>query len=272
MLASGLVLRLRAYRFRFKAIESVYFPPGKAGNVIRGALEIDQKDGVADGRSLPYALPAGFSDPPGPFVLRAAHLDGKTFSPNDEFHIDLHVFDVSPSLIDTLHRTMEIWARTGLGPRRGLVEFLGSAHDVIEIPLAKGSPISKCSLRFRTPTDLKGNPSRSEIPFGILFARIRDRVSTLSSLYGEGPPALDFRALGERANAVRIVRSNLRWSGVSRRSSRTGAVHSIGGLTGLADYEGELTEFHPWLRAAWWTGVGRHTVWGNGAVEIVHAE
>jgi hypothetical protein len=37
---------------------------------------------------------------------------------------------------------------------------------------------------------------------------------------------------------------------------------------GEVDYEGELSEFVPYLEAARWTGVGRHTVWGNGAIEI----
>jgi len=53
---------------------------------------------------------------------------------------------------------------------------------------------------------------------------------------------------------------------VHRQSSRTGQVHSIGGFVGEAEYEGELSEFLPYLRAAKWTGVGRQTVWGKGEV------
>jgi len=34
------------------------------------------------------------------------------------------------------------------------------------------------------------------------------------------------------------------------------------------EYEGDLTEFVPYLRAARWTGVGRQTAWGKGAIEI----
>jgi hypothetical protein len=53
-----------------------------------------------------------------------------------------------------------------------------------------------------------------------------------------------------------------------RRSARTGQSHSLGGFTGHAEYEGDLTEFVPWLEAAFWTGVGRLTVWGNGMMRI----
>jgi len=35
---------------------------------------------------------------------------------------------------------------------------------------------------------------------------------------------------------------------------------------GFAEYEGDLTEFIPYLEAAYWTGVGRHSTWGNGQI------
>ena len=67
---------------------------------------------------------------------------------------------------------------------------------------------------------------------------------------------------------MRTVSCDLQYHEVSRRSSRTGAVHGIGGFTGTMEYEGEVAEFLPYLRAAWWTGAGRHTVWGNGVIEV----
>jgi len=45
-------------------------------------------------------------------------------------------------------------------------------------------------------------------------------------------------------------------------------VHSLGGFTGEAEYEGDLAEFLPWLRAARWVGVGRQTVWGKGELRV----
>ncbi len=34
----------------------------------------------------------------------------------------------------------------------------------------------------------------------------------------------------------------------------------------MAEYEGDLAEFLPYLEAAHWTGVGRHCTWGNGQI------
>jgi hypothetical protein len=238
----------------------VFFPPAKAGNVLRGALG-------KIGDEPESRRPGGLADPPRPFVLRAAHLDGKGFASGDHFTFSANVF--VGGVVDPLREACSRWASSGLGPRRGRVELIGFEEDTVTIDLGAGTPVSRCTLRFATPTSLKGNPFRDDIPFGVLFARTRDRISALCSIYGDGAPEADFRPIGERAAGVKTTQRDLHYQAVERRSSRTGAVHGIGGITGTAQYEGDLTEFLPWLRAAWWTGVGRHTVWGNGVVEVV---
>jgi hypothetical protein len=67
---------------------------------------------------------------------------------------------------------------------------------------------------------------------------------------------------------VRTLGCDIQSVRVTRRSSRTGQRHPIGGFTGSAEYEGDLGEFLPYLEAARWTGVGRQTVWGNGEIAI----
>jgi hypothetical protein len=57
---------------------------------------------------------------------------------------------------------------------------------------------------------------------------------------------------------------------VVRFSTKTKQRHGVGGLVGEAVYEGPgLREFVPVLEAARYCGVGRHTVWGNGVLEMV---
>jgi CRISPR/Cas system endoribonuclease Cas6 (RAMP superfamily) len=131
-------------------------------------------------------------------------------------------------------------------------------------------PVERVQVRFVSPTELKSGGTIAPRPeFAILFARLRDRIGTLRSLYGAGPLDIDFRAMGERAAAVRMTRCEVQWEKVERRSGRTGQVHPLGGFTGSAEYEGDLAEFLPWLRAARWVGVGRQTVWGKGDVRVV---
>ena len=236
--------------------------------------------------------PSGFTDQARPFVFRAQHLDARTIAPGETFHFDLHLFDVRDAMLIHFVDSFKQLAQRGLGPTRGRaglvsVELLGRDGearqqmytDLAGLLSALGSPlvldlspeakpVSRVLVRFLTATELKRRGSLAEEPeFAALVARIRDRLSSLGALYGQGPLGIDFRGMGERAEKVRMVRSDIRSASVMRRSSRTGEIHPIGGFTGEAEYEGKLEEFMPYLRAAYWTGVGRQTVWGKGMIE-----
>ena len=271
-----MLFRLCAHRFEFRVLDSVYFPPGKAGNVLRGTLGMI----AAPGEPKIAKLPSGLAKPPRPFVLRASHLDGKRFGPDEAFSFDVNIFDLRAPVSERIEESFSQLAHTGLGPWRGRVELLKPVIvtpvdlDLSPAALEAVENPERITILFHTPTELKGTASREkgsrdDVPFGILFARIRDRIATLRSIYGEGPLPLDFQALSRRADLVRTLRCDLQHREVFRRSSRTGEVHGIGGFIGSAEYEGDVAEFLPWLRAAWWTGVGRYTVWGNGVIEVV---
>ena len=102
----------------------------------------------------------------------------------------------------------------------------------------------------------------------MLFARSRDRIYILRQIYGQGSLLFDFEGSRERARAVKLTRSDIRWENVQRRSGKTGQTHSLGGFLGWAEYEGDLAEFLPYLQAAFWTGVGRQTTWGKGHIQV----
>ena len=237
--------------------------------------------------------PSGLADWPRSFVFRAMHLDGCTIQPGEEFFFDLNLFDMHSHAIAYLVLAFSQLSREGLGPGRGradLVEvvqrtangdpaariydgqsfLLRHSAEPLELSLEGGEEqIDRVRVRFVSPTELKAAQDLATWPeFGILAARIRDRLSTLRQLYDDGPLDIDFRAFGDRAARVRMVRCEIEQVDVRRRSSRTGQVHPIGGFIGEAEYEGDLTEFVPYLRAARWTGVGRQTVWGKGEIEL----
>ena len=279
---------LQSFRFHFTARESIYFPPGQPGNILRGALgsvfrqiacaadcpgvrECEHRATCAYARIFePAAVakgPSGLSDWPRPFVFRAAHLDGATIAPEKEFWFDVNFFDVLEAPVQHFVLAFRQLAHAGLGPLRGRAELVSAEHLASVSVLLDATPAAVRRLRveFKTPTELKGG-DRPE--FGILFARSRDRLSTLRALYGPGPLEIDFRAMGERAGVVHMTRCELRHVDAERRSSKTGQVHSIGGFVGVAEYEGELGEFVPYLEAARWTGVGRQCVWGKGELRV----
>jgi hypothetical protein len=306
-----LTFELFAFRFRFRALESLYFPPGKAGNVIRGTLgrlfrkfvcapgcpgsrTCGQRTVCAYARLFePTAIaegPSGLADWPRPFVIRAAHLDGRRFRPQEQFHFDLNVFEMRDPALPYFTFSFSQLMRGGLGPGGGAAELI-SVHSLdragqlgVQVfdgqiisqpqPLTlslepEGSPVYRVRIQFLTPTELKAAGGIvSEPEFAVLFARIRDRINTLRQIYGQGALPIDFVARGRRARAVKLVQSDVRWETYERRSGKTGQRHSLSGFVGWAEYEGDLTEFIPYLRAAYWTGVGRQTTWGKGHVIV----
>jgi len=243
--ASAQTFDLYPLRFRFAALMLRDF----SANTLRGRFGSALKKIDADAYSRFFAPrlasgPSGLADPPRPFVFRV-------FGP----------LEVGLNLFLTREPANELFTQVmaGLGTLSSV-----SGTERLCLPLcAPERPIDRLRVRFLTPTELKG-AERPE--FGILLARIRDRVSALRALYGDGPLAIDFKALGECASLVSMTRCELATVAAERISRGTGQRHSLGGFTGFADYEGGLAEFLPYLEIARWTGVGRQTVWGKGEI------
>jgi len=298
----------------FTARDSVRFPAGKPGNVLRGAFgsvfrQIACHPPCEDPKTCdrretcPYARifepgspgrgPSGLADWPRPFVFRAGHLDGTTVHPGDTFHFDLNVFEMREPAIPYFVRAFALIATEGLGAGRGRA-VLAAVHqldasrspirdiyssptpDISEsapsldvLPTPPPEPVQRMRVRFVTATELKSGQRLAAKPnFRVLFNRARDRVSTLRALYQAGPLDIPFGKMADRASAIEMTHCEVRWRDIARRSSKTGQVHPLGGFVGEAEYEGELSEFLPILKAAEWTGVGRHTVWGKGVIEV----
>jgi CRISPR-associated endoribonuclease Cas6 len=220
---------------------------GAFGSALKQLSEDDYQRFFAPS-TLPGGGPSGLADPPRPFVfrLREAHGIGASNIGMNVFAPATELFIRAVRLIDAF----EIESVEGIEPLHLLLA--GDPH-----------PVNRLRVHFLTPTELKGS---DQPDFGTLMARIRDRVSTLRHLYGPGPLDIDFKAFGERAARVAMTRCELTRVAAERISRATGQRHSLGGFTGIAEYEGDLAEFIPYLEIARWTGVGRQTVWGKGEI------
>lgn len=243
--------------FNFIAKRSIAFPHDCAANLFRGALGMLLRN---SGRYEIFAPreesgPSGLRDRPRPFVFRTVELDGRTVAPGDAFSIRMNVFD--SSVVEAIRDAWNAYDQAALHAVTGMEPIYAS--------VLPGAPAQSAHVRFITPLELKSEGRIATAPdFDVLLRRIRDRVSTLSELYGAGPLDLDFREFGERTSQVRMTHCDVRRVTAERTSRSTGQTHSLGGLVGEATYEGSLGEFSPWLELARHTGVGRQTVWGKG--------
>lgn len=169
-------------RFRFRGTDSIYFPPGKSGNVVRGAFgtifrRIACVPGCRDAAACeirstcPYARifepraargegPSGLADWPRPFVFRAAHLDGRLVQPGEGFHFDLHLFDVADPGLPYFVLAFAQLAREGLGPRRGRAQLISveqlALDDTAHWQVFDGEKFLLHQLRLPSRIELDG--------------------------------------------------------------------------------------------------------------------
>jgi len=234
-------------KLKLSAPRAVKFGRFDAANLIRGHFgkelfrsrpQLYQR--LYDPAPMPKG-PSGFADPPRPFRLITKALAGKSFQAGESIEFGIHLFDA-----------------------KLLPELGASGFSTVEVDLeATFPPTQKLELNFVTPTEIRG---LTEPDFGTILARLRDRISLLRSFYGPGPLEIDFRAMGERARAIRLVSHEMDMERGSRKSTSQGTRHPLGGFLGSATYEGALNEFLPFLAAGALIGIGKYTVWGQGEI------
>jgi hypothetical protein len=232
-------------------------------------------------------------DLPRPFVFEPPVNHQATLAPGDELRVGLTVFGKANRWLPYLVVAFQALAERGVGPTRGRMQLtrvtaLGPSaeHDVFELhsnvvrPSSDGLRLThmmrsgddharRVRVRFSTPTTLKRDGHLVERPsFADLVCRIRDRLSSLATFFGDGPLEMDFAGVSRAAADVRAVECRTAWSRRTRRSSRTGHVHELSGFVGDALYEGDLRAWMPLLRMGEAVHVGKYAVWGNGQLEV----
>jgi hypothetical protein len=249
--------------FSFTAPAPVSFAAGEATNVFRGTLGalLHQTNKHAYNRIFApkaFSGPSGMHDPPRPFVFRPV------IQRDRQFTLPMNIFD--PDVIEDIHTAFQALAGSDLRLRASLHEMRQlPTVDLFMLPSDRASHVR---IEFLTPTELKAAGKVLRQPdFAILLARSRDRISALCSIY-QTAFELDYAALGEHAKSVRMTHCDVHQVEAWRESQRTGEKHGLGGFAGVAEYDGDLFEFLPWLHAAQWTGVGRLTPWGNGHIKV----
>jgi hypothetical protein len=141
------------------ARDAIYFPQGKAGNVLRGAFgsifrrlacipDCTDANACEIAGQCAYALtfeprqkwaeasgPSGLADWPRPFVFRALHLDGKRIAPEAEFYFDVVLFESPEKVLPYFVLAFRALVDAGIGPARGRAVL----STVEELP--SGTPV-----------------------------------------------------------------------------------------------------------------------------------
>ena len=124
-------------------MDTIFFPEGKAGNVLRGAFgsnfrrlacipNCSEAKSCEISNQCAYALtfeprqqwaetsgPSGLADWPRPFVFRALHLDGQRIEPETEFYFDVVLFESPEKVLPYFVLAFRALVEAGIGPARG---------------------------------------------------------------------------------------------------------------------------------------------------------
>ncbi len=129
---------------------------------------------------------------------------------------------------------------------------------------------TQLTLSFLTPTRLKfqGHLLKAAPPFHVIVRRQLDRIAEMSQFFHDTPLALDMRAWKRRAEAVRLVHSQVVPYDWERYSNRQRTRMKLGGVVGSATYAGEVAPFLPLLALGEWLHVGKGATFGLGKYQI----
>ena len=239
---------------------------------------------------------SNYADIPQPFILATPDTAAAGFEAGERFMLRLVLVGSAAQEIPLFLMSLKNLADEGIGPSRAQFEIVevrsqcpGTSDEVVyqrgnsrvrpmqrffraqDLMVEGDESRNTLRLRFVTPAEIKDSGQLVNRPqFGPWFRRLRDRANALAVFFGSGAFDVDFKALGDLANDVRLIEHRTDFGSRQRSSSRTGQTHPIAGFSGEATYEGEaLGAFMPFVRLAEWVSVGKHATFGQGRVEVV---
>ncbi|HUK42195.1 MAG TPA: CRISPR system precrRNA processing endoribonuclease RAMP protein Cas6 [Candidatus Acidoferrales bacterium] len=228
---------------------------------------------------------------PHPFVILPPLTPKRRYAVGDELGFDLTLFGRALDYLPYFIYSFEELGRAGIGQGRGRFHLKeATVHDgnggqervydgdkkVLKTARATltsdqfldpvSSRDSTLTLHFLTPLRLISDGQLAkEIPFQLLFRNLIRRIALLSYFHCDGDPSkIDFRELIQKAESVKTVKSRLEWYDWERYSTRQQTRMSLGGWLGEITYQGDFSEFLPWIRLGEWTHVGKGTSFGLG--------
>lgn len=125
-------------------------------------------------------------------------------------------------------------------------------------------------LRFLTPARIKYNGKlTADANFEILMRNLFRRLSSLAEVHSGEKWELDWKGLIERTREIKTIHSDLLWKDWERFSQRQDTKLKMGGFLGEVTFEGDLSEFMPYLKLGEYLHIGKATVFGLGKYEII---
>ncbi|MCX8014624.1 MAG: CRISPR system precrRNA processing endoribonuclease RAMP protein Cas6, partial [candidate division WOR-3 bacterium] len=224
---------------------------------------------------------------PRPFIFEPALNNKQVYLQDEKFAFKLTLIGKAIDYLPYFIYALDEMGKNGLGKNRGKLELISvkqgsrTIYDgkdkkikneikpkQLKLTNAK-KPVSKIKIKFLTPFRIiyEGKVVQ-HLDFHILIRSLLRRIGLLSYFHSDTPYDIDFTNLISKAGEVRILHSDLTLQDQYRYSTRQHQRIPIQGMIGEITYQGNLTDFIPYLKIGEMLHIGKGTVFGMGKYNL----
>ncbi len=224
---------------------------------------------------------------PRPFIFEPPVKNKQEYQQGEKFTFALTLIGKAIDYLPYFIYALDEMGKNGLGRNRGKLELLSvkqgkqiiydGEHKKIkgqikikELAINKPrKPVNAIRIKFLTPFRIvyEGKVAQS-LDFHILIRSLLRRIGLLSYFHSDEPYGIDFTNLISKAEKVRTLHSDLRLQDQFRFSTRQHRRIPSAGMIGEITYQGDLTDFIPYLKIGEMVHLGKGTVFGMGKYKL----
>ncbi|MEO0131442.1 MAG: CRISPR system precrRNA processing endoribonuclease RAMP protein Cas6 [candidate division WOR-3 bacterium] len=224
---------------------------------------------------------------PRPFIIEPPLNNKQIYKPGENFIFNLILIGRAIEYIPYFIYTLEEIGNYGIGKNRGHMSLVSITQGLRKIynggdrkilaniipqklSLTKPrKPIKKITIKFLTPFRIIYQEKLTQsLDFHVLIRSLLRRIGLLSYFHADEPYKIDFKYLISKAEKIQTIKANLMFQEQYRYSTRQQQRISIAGMIGEFTYQGDLTEFLPYLKIGEVVHVGKGTVFGMGKYKL----
>ncbi|MCS7250328.1 MAG: CRISPR system precrRNA processing endoribonuclease RAMP protein Cas6 [candidate division WOR-3 bacterium] len=233
------------------------------------------------------AIMRKYENIPHPFIIEPP-LDNKTeYKEGDLLSFNFILLGKAIEFLPYFIYAFEHMAERGLNKGRNklVIQSIKQGDDIIydgeskiiknkvkekELKLKKPKKlVNRIAIKFLTPVRIiyQGKVAES-LDFSIILRSLIRRIGLLSYFYSQKPFEIEFKELIEQALQIKTEEAKFKRIVLSRYSFRQRRLIKMEGLIGEAIYQGNLSQFIPYLKIGEKLHIGKGTTFGLGKYQL----
>lgn len=224
---------------------------------------------------------------PRPFIFEPPPTNKNEYKTGENFIFNLRLIGKAIDYLPYFIYALDEMGKNGLGKNRGKLELISIKQGTRIIYDGKDNKIkgdiklqelqlthpknqiNKIKIKFLTPYRIIYEGKEAQhLAFHILIRSLLRRIGLLSYFHSDKPYDINFTDLIAKAQKVRTLQTNLTFHGQSRYSTKQHQRIPMQGMIGEVTYQGNLTNFIPYLKIGEMVHIGKGTVFGMGKYKM----